>query len=98
MGMADNVGWFDATNKYAVLLMEQEVRNSANPEEPRPMKIVTNGTILADTVQVVRCKHCEHWKDWLPDCTEHQKFCEIGFYKIGENGYCSYGERREDIA
>ena len=45
--------------------------------------------------EFVRCKDCKHWEDvdtnW---CTEHVKFCNIGTYAVGENGYCVYGERK----
>lgn len=43
---------------------------------------------------LVRCKECKHWKDGvLGSCDDRTKYCEIGFYKVGENGYCVYGER-----
>ena len=45
-------------------------------------------------LEVVRCKGCEHWKDGVAGCTDHVKLCEIGYYMVGENGYCVYGERR----
>lgn len=41
-----------------------------------------------DVIEVVRCKDC---KDW--DC--HDEYC-INFLVVDPNGYCSYGERRED--
>ena len=47
-----------------------------------------------DVTSVVRCKNCKHWKNVLPDCTEHKKFCEIGLYLVEENGYCSFGEKK----
>ena len=48
-----------------------------------------------DAVEVVRCKDCKHWKDEVSGCTDHVKCCEIGFYMVGENGYCAYGEKEE---
>ena len=48
-----------------------------------------------DAVEVVRCKDCKFWADGLPGCTEHVKCCKIGFYMVGENGYCVFGERRD---
>lgn len=48
-----------------------------------------------DVVEVVRCKDCKHWQDIGKGCTDHVRCCEIGFYMIGENGYCYFGERRE---
>ena len=47
-----------------------------------------------DAVEVVRCKDCKHWKEDI--LRDDQKICEIGFYFIDGNGYCSYGERRTD--
>ena len=44
----------------------------------------------------VRCKECKHWSDGVAGCTDHAKCCKIGFYMVGENGYCVYGERRSD--
>ena len=44
----------------------------------------------------VRCKECKHWKDGVSGCTDHVKCCDIGFYMVGENGDCVYGERKED--
>ena len=48
-----------------------------------------------DAVEVVRCKDCKHWSDGVSGCTDHVKCCAIGYYMVGENGYCVYGERRE---
>lgn len=43
--------------------------------------------------KVVRCKDCKYWADGVHGCTDHVKVCKIGFYMVGENGYCVYGER-----
>lgn len=51
-------------------------------------------TVKIDLVNVVRCKDCKHWADGVPGCTDHVKCCKIGYYMVGENGYCVYGERR----
>ena len=45
---------------------------------------------------LVYCKECKHWSDGVAGCTDHVKCCKIGFYMVGENGYCVYGERRSD--
>lgn len=45
---------------------------------------------------IVHCKECKHWSDGVPECTDHAKVCNIGFYMVGENGYCVYGERKEE--
>lgn len=49
-----------------------------------------------DLVKVVRCKNCKNWTDAVRGCTDHVKFCSIGYYMITENGYCYFGERKED--
>ena len=41
-----------------------------------------------DAVEVVRCKNCAYW-----DATE--KVC-VDMMTADENGYCAWGERRED--
>ena len=41
-----------------------------------------------------RCKDCVHWSDMVAGATEHVKLCTIGGYMVGENGYCSYGEKK----
>ena len=46
--------------------------------------------------ELIRCKECRHWADGVSGCTDHVKCCKIGFYMVGENGYCVYGERRTD--
>ena len=51
--------------------------------------LIANGVTIP-----VRCKDCKHWKDGAAGCTDKVKCCDIGFYMIGENGYCSFGERR----
>ena len=46
--------------------------------------------------ELTNCKDCAHWVDGVHGCTEHVKLCKIGYYMIGENGYCVYAERRTD--
>ena len=49
-----------------------------------------------DAVEVVRCKHCEHWDEDTGFCDVNSHFYEFGMYwDIFEpNDYCSYGERK----
>ena len=46
----------------------------------------------SDVVEVVRCKNCKHYKAYSRQC-EHPD----GLYLTvaAEDGYCSYGERRD---
>lgn len=54
-------------------------------------------SLIAHGVTIpVHCKDCKHWADGVAGCTEHIKCCKIGFYMVGENGYCVYGERKEN--
>lgn len=46
--------------------------------------------------ELVHCKDCKHWSDGVAGCSDHVKCCKIGFYMVGENGYCVYGERKAD--
>lgn len=50
----------------------------------------------APEFDLIRCKECKHWSDGVSGCTEHVKCCKIGFYYVGENGYCVYGERKDN--
>ncbi len=52
--------------------------------------------VCTDFMEVVRCKDCKHWSGGVGGCTEHVKCCKIGFYMVGEDGYCVYGERKTD--
>ena len=50
--------------------------------------LVANGVAIP-----VRCKECKHWKNEINGCTEDKRFCDIGFYMVHKDGFCSYGER-----
>lgn len=50
-----------------------------------------------DAVPVVHCKDCKHWGEiWAPGTTEHIKCCAWAKWFVGGNGYCVYGERKDD--
>lgn len=49
-----------------------------------------------DMVEVVRCKDCKHWGTGYCGETEHIKECEYAHYMVGENGYCAYGEVKNE--
>lgn len=53
---------------------------------------------VEDAVVVVRCKDCKHWGTGCACETDRIKQCEFAKYMVGANGYCVYGERREDDA
>lgn len=52
--------------------------------------------IANDVVPVLRCKKCKYWSDGIKECTDRVKFCTIGYYMVGENGYCVFGERKDN--
>lgn len=45
-----------------------------------------------DAVEVVRCKDC---KSYLPANHNFAKHCQLTGTEMDEDGFCSYGERRE---
>ena len=49
-------------------------------------------TPTIDAVEVVRCKECKYYYDNKYD----RPLCELVTRTTKGNGYCSYGERRED--
>ena len=51
--------------------------------------LIANGVTMP-----TRCKDCQFWTDGVAGCTDHVKLCKIGFYMVGENGYCVFGERK----
>ena len=62
-----------------------------------------NDAPTVDAVEVVRCKECEHFEynhvedvDGVPLIVAHE-ICRFwsGGSKTSENGYCSFGKRRE---
>ena len=57
---------------------------------------VANNLIANGVTIPVRCKECKHWVDGVAGCTDHVKCCKIGYYFVGENGYCVYAERKTD--
>ena len=50
--------------------------------------LIANGVTIP-----VRCHECKHWKNEINGCTEDKRFCDIGFYMIHKDGFCSFGER-----
>ena len=51
--------------------------------------LIANGATIP-----VRCQDCKHWKNEINGCTEDKRFCDIGFYMVHKNGFCSFGERK----
>lgn len=51
-----------------------------------------------DAVEVVRCKDCKHWLKDVGGCTDQVGRCEWANYMVGANGYCVYGERKDNVS
>lgn len=49
-----------------------------------------------DAVPVVRCGDCAHWKPCEVKGYEGHKYCEWAGWLVGENGYCVYGEKKDE--
>ena len=47
----------------------------------------------ADMVEVVRCKYCEHSKEWYGDKRRCFMWHESGI-DVFEDGFCNYGKRK----
>ena len=60
------------------------------------LKALINMQPTIDAVPVVRCRECIHWVGDFPGATKYVKRCEWAGYMVGENGYCVYGERKEE--
>lgn len=58
-------------------------------------EVLFSDTEVAPAEKIVRCRDCKHWSDGVAGCTDHIKCCKIGFYMVGENGYCVYGEAKD---
>lgn len=55
----------------------------------------------ADVVKVVRCKDCKYGKWKISELDNKTKGYECAIHAVfendfGDNGYCSYGERKDD--
>lgn len=64
------------------------------------MRIVIEDAPTVDAVEVVRCKDCKHYDntEGICWCKVNSKFFPGGvdWHGFPEDGYCSYGERRND--
>lgn len=60
----------------------------------------TNGVELVEYAPVVRCKDCKHYDntEGIQWCHLNSKFAQWGtdWHSFPEDGYCSYGERKDN--
>ena len=89
----------DAISRSAVLkvLFENCHCDLAYYSEYEEFKAELEAIPSLNVVEVVRCKDCKHWVQ-SSGATEHVKCCEFAGYMVGENGYCVYGEKKEQDA
>ncbi len=74
------------------LLAEYDRTHVGEPGNAR--KLIEDAPVV-DAAPVVRCNKCKFWSDGVPGCTDHVKVCTLGFYMVGENGFCVFGERKD---
>lgn len=85
-------------NALKATMIETLEQIKANPKmDGQEMHIIAGiAAPTIDAVPVVRCRECIHWVGDFPGATKYVKRCEWAGYMVGENGYCVYGERKED--
>ncbi len=44
---------------------------------------------------IIRCRDCENWVDRFAGCTDKEKYCTVGHYKVPAGGYCVFGKKRK---
>lgn len=71
-------------NRWSGILLERTAFKYDLMDAPR-----------VDAVEVVRCKYCKHSEHWYGDKSRCFLWSETGI-DVFEDGYCSYGKRRED--
>ena len=80
--------------KLIELLLDMPFGNSTEESEERHARDTADYLIANGVTIPVRCKECKHWKNEINGCTEDKRFCDIGFYMVHKDGFCSYGERK----
>ena len=68
--------------------------NSANYNSIETIQEWIDNAPTIDAVPVVRCKDCEHSKEWYRDRLMCHVWAEFGV-SVFEDGFCNYGERRK---
>ena len=81
-------------------LKDFEENNARNPNwTPQRVKTLLLRQAAANVAEVVRCKDCKLW-DSDPDTygkdTGPEGKCMKSFERMPADGFCSYGERREE--
>ena len=59
--------------------------------------VAVKTSVKYDAVPVIRCKDCKHWFSNVAGYTGNEiGHCEWANWMVGENGYCVYGERKDE--
>ena len=82
---------FDERVRISVGLVEEELTDDYKDGVRCTLELLKTEQ-TADVVEVVRCKDCIHWE--FRDGWDHCRFFD--WLLEDDNGYCHFGERRED--
>lgn len=82
----------------AEIINVEEARAYARERWPSPVVRRPIEALLDDCprVEVIRCADCKHWGTGYIAETNEVKECKCGMYMVGKNGYCCYGEKKEN--
>lgn len=72
--------------------IEQFILNNCSDNEE--INTIYAELINAPSIDLVRCRECKHSKEWYADRCLCYLWAEEGV-SVFEDGYCSYGERKE---
>lgn len=98
------------TISEALRIIEEEKRKAQKTLNALPPSGRRNATKLKELVMAyitvivaleklqaqVHCRDCKHWGTGVAGETDMVKCCVYGGYMVGNNGYCVYGERKEE--
>ena len=94
--MATTTTATSAEQEWMVLAMSEKLIELLE-EIPHPQRLYPDlyaDHLIANGVTIpVHCHECKHWKNEINGCTEDKRFCDIGFYMVHKDGFCSFGER-----
>lgn len=88
----------------SLVKLERTARHNSvlRPDHVEECREVLRSIPAADVVEVVRCKDCKYSEHWYRD----KRLCRLWYGEekpsapidVFDDGFCNYGERREDDA
>jgi len=88
----------DMLNAVEKLDIIPSVDGMGIPTDVEDFRVQFLGTVLkvepADVTPVVRCKDCKFYTSMRPDIKTG--ICDLNVRHMGDDGFCSCGERREE--